>query len=95
MELACIHYDRIIAFDDIGGSYNEGPHLLVDYTFSEDPFERDRAHRFIESAQPYTGARLIPDDKLRIPFFPKQIPDERKEYREELSKKWMDLKEDK
>jgi hypothetical protein len=31
--------------------------------------------------------QISPDDKLRIPFFPKEIPDERKEYQEEMLKK--------
>ncbi len=86
MELAFIHYDRIIAFDDIGDSYNEGPHLLVDYTFSGDLFERDKVCQFIESAEPYMGLQIRPDDKSRISFFPKEIPDEREEYRQELFK---------
>lgn len=38
-ELAFIPFDRILAIDDLGDAFNEGPHLLVDYRDSNDPFE--------------------------------------------------------
>ena len=38
VERRIIHYDRVLAYDGIGDSYNEGPHLLVDYLNGE-PFE--------------------------------------------------------
>jgi hypothetical protein len=34
-ELRTIHYDRILAYNEIGDSYNEGPDLLVDYRDGE------------------------------------------------------------
>jgi hypothetical protein len=83
MELRFIHYDRIIAFDDIGDHYNEGPHLLVDYSPTNGPFERS-AHRFLKSARPYDGRGVLPDEKLRVSFFPKEMPDEREAYQQEL-----------
>jgi len=49
LELRSVHYDRILALDEVGDSFNEKPHLLVDYR-GDDPFE------------PQFFARIIPAD---------------------------------
>lgn len=77
-----IHYDRILAIDEIGDLYNQAPHLLVDYNQGS-PFEH-RSHMYLESAQRYGSKTLRPDDGKRIAFFPKKLPDEREKYRASL-----------
>lgn len=82
IELRWIHYDRILAFDEIGDAYNEAPHLLVDYRADGNPFE-PRIHYFLKSAQRYSTTSMVPDDGTRVQFFPDEIPDEREAYYEE------------
>ncbi len=48
-DLRIISYDRIIAIDDIGDSYNQAPHLLVEYCVDGQPFELGRGRQFVES----------------------------------------------
>ena len=44
--------------------------------------------RWIDTAVPYSGRRLwTPDVSKRIAFFPNPIPDERKEWHEDLMKR--------
>lgn len=83
IELRMIHYDRILALDEIGDCYNEGPHLLVDYRADGDPFEPRMAY-FLKSGQGYATKSMVPDDGTRVEFFPGQIPDERHAYLQEL-----------
>lgn len=87
IEVRLIHYDRILAIDEIGDAYNEGPHLLVDYRAGGDPFE-PRIVRFLESAQGYSTRTMALDDGTRVQFFPDEIPDEREAYDEE---RWSKL----
>jgi hypothetical protein len=81
LELGHIHYDRILAYDEVGDSYNEGPHLLVDYR-GQDPFE-DAFRAVILPSDGYAMWELFPkgpEDPKRIKIFPDDIPDEREEY---------------
>jgi hypothetical protein len=83
LTLRAIHYDRILAVDEIGDSYNEQPHILVDYHNDGDPFEPHEILS-IESAEGYFGKSMRPEEGKRISFFPKKIPDEREKYRESI-----------
>jgi hypothetical protein len=88
LELRSIHYDRILAFDEVGDSFNEKPHLLVDYR-GDDPFEQRFSARII----PTSGFAMWaiypegPDDPKRVKVFPKPIPDERAAWRAELERR--------
>lgn len=83
LELRILHYDRILAIDDLGDAYNEGPHLLVDCLDPSDPFEPS-TYYVLESAKLYSNSALRADDGTRISRFPSVIPDEREQYRREL-----------
>ena len=91
LEFRIIHYDRVLAFDIIGDSYNEGPHLLVDYGPDGDPFE-SRIHRSLQSKERYSQRSLIPEEDSHISYFPRKIPDERKKYRKHVADKLDELK---
>lgn len=85
IELGFIEYDRILACDELGDRYNEGPHLLVEYVDGQ-PFKW--FSRSIESADPHSSRFLgSPDERRRIQFFPKEIPDEREQWHEHLLKR--------
>jgi len=87
MTIRFIHYDRILAIDELGDSLNDGPHLLVDYTSENDPFEPNWYYEVIKSAAMYSNYSIRPEKKLRKKFFLKKIPDERKIYYKELEEK--------
>lgn len=83
MTIKSIHYDRILAIDELGDLHNEGPHLLVDYIKDNDPFEPNWSYLVIKSAGGFSVKSFIPENKLKKNFFPKKIPDESKiHYRE-------------
>ena len=87
MTLRFIHYDRILAIDELGDSLNDGPHLLVDYTDGNDPFEPNWCYTTIRTADSFSNYSIKPEKKLRKTFFPKNIPDERKIHYKELDEK--------
>jgi len=74
LELRIIHYDRILAFDEIGDIYHPGLHLLVEYGPSNDPFEPNRGVLLLMSAKMYGPSPIEPSDGKRISFFPSEIP---------------------
>jgi len=80
-----IHYDSILAVDEMGDSYNQAPHILVDYVQGS-PFTLG-SYQYIKSAQTYSSKTLKPNDGRQIKFFPKKLPDKRKEYQASLSAK--------
>ncbi len=82
VELSHIHYDRIIAVDELGDLYNEGPHLLVDF-IGGSPFE-DRTYYYLESYRNRFARHVEPDPDRRIEFFPQDIPDRHDEWMEQL-----------
>jgi hypothetical protein len=75
IELRIIHYDRILAFDDIGDSYNRGPHLLVEYGPNNNPFEPNRGAFFLTSTSRYGHTPMQLVDGKRISYFPAEIPE--------------------
>jgi hypothetical protein len=83
LELRIIHYDRILAIDELGDVYNEGPHLLVDFLGTVDPFEPS-TYYLLESAKPFFKNALLPANGTRVERFPSVIPDQREQYRQEL-----------
>lgn len=87
MTIRFIHYDRILAIDELGDSLNDGPHLLVDYTSENGPFEPNWYYTVIRSAAPFSSSLIRPEKKLHKKYFPKKIPDERKIYYKELEEK--------
>ncbi len=87
MTLRFIHYDRILALDELGDSCNEGPHLLVDYVDANEPFEPNWTYLIIRSTSRYSSYQIEPDKKLRKTFFPKEIPDEKEIYYKELDER--------
>ncbi len=74
-ELWSIHYDRIIAVDELGDSYNEPLHILVDYNRGGNPFD-SKVYRFLESSNIYSSNHMKPEHGRRIHYFPKDIPNE-------------------
>lgn len=89
MQLGTIAYDRILLCDEIGDSFNDGPHLIVEWTREDDPFDL-RCTR-IEWAHD-SGRTFQVDHTKRIPFFPKPLPDLREERQEKARKHLEDLK---
>jgi len=87
MTIRFIHYDRILAIDELGDAFNEGPHLLVDYVDGKVPFEPNWSTQIIKSAARFSNLSIRPKKKLRKTFFPQKIPDERKIYYKELDEK--------
>jgi hypothetical protein len=77
IEAHIIHYDRIIAFDEIGDSYNSGPHLLVDYGDYNDPFEPNRGAFLLVSTGRYRHSTITVSDGKRISYFPSEIPEKK------------------
>lgn len=86
-ELGAIHYDRILAVDEIGDAFNKGPHLLVDYRADGDPFGT-RTPYLLRAGGGHGARSMRADDGTRVAFFPDVIPDEREEYHEELQRKY-------
>ena len=82
---SAIPYDRILLVDELGDSSNEGPHLLVDYMNGEPPFPK--CYQWMQSEQ-FPDKRLDePDLAKRISIFPKEVPDEREQWRAEVAKR--------
>lgn len=92
MELRPIPYDRILAYDEIGDFFNQGPHLLVEYRDGE-PFEPSFSS-VLRSADSFGGWELYPtgpDDPKHVEFFPKEVPDEREQWKAELHRRTKPL----
>ena len=75
MILKIISYDRILAFDEIGDCYNEGPHLLLEYDSNVGPWEQNRGLSILRSADPYIPDAILEQEGKRISFFPRDIPE--------------------
>ena len=75
VEAVSIHYDRIVAVDEIGDVYHPGvPHLLVDYTLDGKPFERRKG--IIQGwAHGEFGPLMQASDETRAELFPKDFPE--------------------
>lgn len=76
IEARIIPYDRILAYDEIGDSYNEGPHLLVEYSSNGEPFELGRGLSLLISAGSYMNNAILQKEAKRISFFPPEIPEQ-------------------
>jgi hypothetical protein len=83
IEAGSIRYENIILCDEFGDSFNQGPHLLVEFMNGE-PFTV--RHRWLEWADA-RARQLAPDQAKKVRFFPSPIPDERKEFYEEVEKR--------
>lgn len=68
-----IHYDRIVAVDEYGDAWHDGPHILVDYDPSSGPFEVVVRH-ILEQGSGYSLHEYDADNLKRISFFPEDIP---------------------
>ena len=75
IDLRIIPYDRIIALDDIGDSYNERPHLLVEYGTDGQPFDPKRRRWFLEHFSDKTKIIDLKTDGKRVSYFPDEIPE--------------------
>jgi hypothetical protein len=73
IEARIISYDRILTYDEIGDSYNEGPHLLVEYGPDGGPFEPSRGLCLLVSTGSYMGNAILQKEGNRISFFPSEI----------------------
>lgn len=70
--IGVLPYDAILAVDEIGDAYHEGPHLLVDYR-GKSPFERTRM--VVDVADGFSHTRFFPEEEKRVKFFPDVIPE--------------------
>lgn len=61
-----VHYDRILAIDDIGDAFNEGPHLFVEYNDKHGFFEPGANVQLLTRH----GSRRWLDPRKQIQFFP-------------------------
>jgi len=68
-----IHYDRVLAVDEDGDAYHEGPHLLVAFSPADGPYEPFEMAQ-VEAVRGF-GRVLRPTRDNRIRFFPEAIPD--------------------
>jgi hypothetical protein len=75
IELRAIPYERILAFDEIGDSYNNESHLLVEYLEDNQPFEHQRSISFFKSEDRFNNKGLLKKDGKRISYFPPEIPE--------------------
>jgi hypothetical protein len=83
-EVRYINYDRILALDELGDSFNEGPHLLVEYGQNGDPFEPKIIY-ILETGYSYSRRIVRADKGIRVKFFPKVIPEPKEEIHGEAS----------
>jgi hypothetical protein len=74
--LRCVHYNRILAVDEHGDVYHEGPHILIEWNPKDGPFELFRAER-VEFGQYPVKRFLTPNAENRVTFFPPKIPPEK------------------
>jgi len=90
-EVGIIEHDRILLCDEIGDRYNDGPHLLVEFTAQGSPFSMVR--NWIEAAGSIYDTRRLrePDITKRLDIFPKALPDEREKWHAELSRRVEEL----
>jgi hypothetical protein len=82
-----VHYDQILLFDELGDVEHPGPHLLIDYSESGDPFVKGWGYEYMTS---HDGYQSRSDPGKRISYFPKPVPDVREEYFASLSFKHKD-----
>ncbi len=76
VKVRIIPYDRILAYDEIGDSYNNGPHLLVEYSSNGEPFELGRGLSLLISARSYMNIAILEKEAKRVSFFPSEIPEQ-------------------
>jgi hypothetical protein len=76
IEARIISYDRVLAYDEIGDSYNEGPHLLVEYSLNNEPFEPGRGLSLLISAGGYMNNAILQNEAKRVSLFPSEIPEQ-------------------
>lgn len=76
IELRIIHYDWIIALDEIGDIYHPGPHLLVEYGTDGQPFKPNARRKFLEPSSHPRDTIDIRDLK-RASYFPEELPEEK------------------
>ncbi|HEV2476917.1 MAG TPA: hypothetical protein VGX22_10280 [Candidatus Dormibacteraeota bacterium] len=68
-----IPYERILAVDELGDAYNEGPHLLIMRTADGKFFEPNTVSMFISSER-FHSKNFVVDDANRVSVFPKKFP---------------------
>ena len=67
--LGFVHYDRILAVDEVGDSRHEGPHLLAEFDREHGPFEALQGE-FIKCG---FGKKFRPIPEKRVVFFPEEF----------------------
>jgi len=77
LDIRLISYDRILVVDEFGDRYNEGPHLLVEFTPESGPFEPNLRSPDVEYGDLPFRRHLRPTEENRISFFPKEFPKSR------------------
>ena len=83
IDVGSIPYENILLCDDVGDSFNAGPHLIVEFENGH-PFTL--SHQWLE----WVDARerqLEPNPAKRVRSLPRPVPDERKEFYEEIEKR--------
>jgi len=80
IEVGSIPYENILLCDEVGDSFNAGPHLIVEFT-NGSPFTL--FHRWLEWADA-KDRQLEPDPDKRVKHLPRPIPDERNEFYEDM-----------
>lgn len=73
IELSIVHYDQVLAVDEEGDAYHEGPHLFVDFEARETPFRRSRL--FLRQGSGFGRTETGVDELERRKFFPKKLPE--------------------
>jgi len=68
-----IPYDRILAVDELGDAYNEGPHLLITRNADGKFFEPKVVPVFMWS-DGFGGKSFVVEDKKRVSIFPEKFP---------------------
>jgi len=66
-EIRSIPFDRILLVDELGDTYHEGPHLIVEYK-NNSPFE-DKVFKIIKSTKMYSNEFIKdpkPDKRIKI-----------------------------
>lgn len=70
-QLGFVHYDRIVAVDEIGDAYHPGPHLLIDCVQPNVLFDD---FRFVVETRGYAPRFVFAEEETRRNHFPAPLP---------------------
>jgi hypothetical protein len=73
IEISLLHYDQILAIDELGDAYHEGPHLFIDFEGRETPFRKSVL--FVRKYGVGGPVEVRVEKLKKQAFFPTPLPD--------------------